>query len=266
MGYNMNEIVGEYNFLFLTFDTLRYDAAFECMEAGELPNLKRLFDSWEKRHSPGNFTYAAHHAFFAGFLPTPAKPGKHERLFALSFDGSETTTENTCVFEKENIIQGFKERGYHTICIGGVGFFNKRNAIGSTFPNMFDESYWDTNLGVTDKNSTANQFKLAEELIKDLSKKFFLFINLSALHQPNCFYLEGAEEDTYESHKAALRYVDTCLPALIAAVKKKGPAFCIFTSDHGTAYGEDNYIGHRLSHETTWNVPYKEFILNTEAL
>ena len=266
MGYNMNEIVGKYNFLFLTLDTLRFDAASECMKAGELPNMKKLFGDWEKRHTPGNFTYAAHHAFFAGFLPTPAKPGKHERLFALSFDGSETTTASTYVFENENIIQGFAQQGYRTICIGGVGFFNKRNAIGSTLPNMFSESHWDTSLGVTDKNSTENQFLLACKLIKDLDEKFFLFINLSALHQPNCFYLDGAEKDCYESHKAALRYIDSCLPALIEAVKKKGSCFCIFTSDHGTAYGEDNYSGHRLSHETTWNVPYKEFVLSAEDL
>jgi len=37
---------------------------------------------WERRHSPASFTYAAHQAFFAGFLPTPASPGPHPRLFA----------------------------------------------------------------------------------------------------------------------------------------------------------------------------------------
>ena len=196
MGYNMNKIVGSHNILFLTLDTLRYDAAAECMEKGLLPNMEALFGSWEKRHTPGNFTYAAHHAFFGGFLPTPAKPGKHERLFALSFEGSETTTENTCVFESQNILQGFQSINYKTICIGGVGFFNKLNPIGSTFPNMFCESYWDKKMGVTDKNSTENQFQLATDLIKKLDEKFFLFINLSALHQPNYFYLDGAEEDT----------------------------------------------------------------------
>ncbi|WP_281261371.1 hypothetical protein [Chamaesiphon polymorphus] len=31
--------------------------------------------------------------------------------------------------------------------------------------------------------------------------------------------------------------------------------------DRGTADGEDNYHGHRLSHPVVWNVPYAEFLL-----
>lgn len=31
--------------------------------------------------------------------------------------------------------------------------------------------------------------------------------------------------------------------------------------DRGTAYGEDDYRGHRLSHPVVWNVPYGEFVL-----
>ena len=33
-------------------------------------------------------------------------------------------------------------------------------------------------------------------------------------------------------------------------------------SDHGTAYGEDGYWGHRLSHPVVWTVPYAEFALD----
>lgn len=39
---------------------------------------------WERRPTPVSFTYAAHQAFFAGFLPTPDRAGKHPRLFVLS--------------------------------------------------------------------------------------------------------------------------------------------------------------------------------------
>jgi hypothetical protein len=35
----------------------------------------------------------------------------------------------------------------------------------------------------------------------------------------------------------------------------------IICSDRGTAYGEDNYHGHRLSHPVVWHVPYAEFVL-----
>ena len=83
----MNQIVGSHNILFITLDTLRYDVAQELWQQGKTPNFAEVLPAtgWECRHSPGNFTYAAHHAFFAGFLPTPIAPGIHPRLFAVQF-------------------------------------------------------------------------------------------------------------------------------------------------------------------------------------
>src|SRR5262249_51202531 len=124
---DINALLGTHDFLLMTLDTLRWDVAEECLRAGRTPNLARVLPGglWECRHSPGNFTYAAHQAFFAGFLPTPVTPGKHPRPFALRFPGSETTVPETCVFDAPDIVSGFAGRGYHTMCIGGLGFFNK---------------------------------------------------------------------------------------------------------------------------------------------
>jgi arylsulfatase A-like enzyme len=60
---------------------------------------------------------------------------------------------------------------------------------------------------------------------------------------------------------AALSYVDSQLGRLFDALRKRGPSLCIICSDHGTAYGEDGYHGHRLAHEVVWTVPYAELIL-----
>ena len=81
---NVNDVIGNHDILFITLDTLRYDVAQQLYLQGRTPNLGRLLlpEGWEARHSPGNFTYAAHHAFFAGFLPTPVPPGKYGRPFA----------------------------------------------------------------------------------------------------------------------------------------------------------------------------------------
>ena len=38
------------------------------------------------------------------------------------------------------------------------------------------------------------------------------------------------------------------------------PLFAILTSDHGTLYGEDGYIGHRVAHPLVTTVPYAEVI------
>lgn len=261
----MKNLPGKYDFVLITLDTLRYDAAACELEAGNLPTLSPfLKKGWEKRHAPGSFTYPSHHAIFAGFLPTPASPGPHQRLFALSFQGSETTGKNTTVFDAPHLPEGFRKSGYQTICIGGVGFFNQQTPLGQVLPSFFEESYWDTELGVTCKNSAENQVSLALDCINRLprEKRFFLFINISAIHQPNYFYLDDSGEDTLESHKAALRYVDRSLAPLFEGLAVRNDTFCIVCSDHGTSYGEEGYRGHRAALDVVWNVPYTEFLLS----
>lgn len=265
MNYNMNQIVGSHDILLMTLDTLRYDVAQDLFLQGKTPNLAQVLPKtgWECRHSPGNFTYAAHHAFFAGFFPTPITPGIHPRLFAVDFAGSNSITEKTCVLDRADIVTGLAAKGYHTVCIGGVGFFNQLTPLSQVLPSFFTESYWSPELGVTDRNSTANQVNLVAELVGKMPPKqrLFLFMNISALHQPNYFYLSGAFADTLASHGAALEYVDSQLGKLWQILRDRAPTFCILCSDHGTAYGENGYTGHRVSHPVVWTVPYAEFIL-----
>ncbi len=260
---NARELIGNVDVFFVTLDTLRFDVAEEEFSAGRLPVLSRRFDHFEQRHAPGSFTYASHQAMFAGFLPTPARPGPHPRLFALAFPGSETTTSHTCTFDAPDIITGFRERGYHTICIGGVGFFNKLTPLGRVLPNLFDESHWERAFGVTDARSTEHQVARALARLDESVGPTLLFLNVSALHQPNHFYLPGtARKDTRETHAAALRYVDGALGPLFEAFeKRKRATLCVVCSDHGTAYGEDGFVGHRLGHAVVWDVPYAEFVL-----
>ncbi len=259
------ELIGECDVLLMTFDTLRFDVARDALGAGLTPNLARVLPGgeWECRHAPGSFTYAAHHAFFAGFLPTPVTPGPHPRLFAAAFAGSETTVDATCVFDEADIVAGLAGRGYHTACIGGVGFFNKQTPLGRVLPDLFHESHWNPTLGVTDPHSTEHQFALARSILQSLddNQRVFLFINLSALHQPNCIFSEGKMEDDVNTQADALAYVDQHLPTLFDALRARSNALCILCSDHGTAYGEDGHTGHRFAHPVVWNVPYAEFVL-----
>jgi hypothetical protein len=268
---NPHNLIGTHDLLFLTLDTLRYDVAQDMFEQGLTPNLAQILPSsgWETRHTPGSFTYAAHQAFFAGFLPTPITPGRHARLFATRFPGSETTTETTYVFDAPDIVTGLRDQGYRTICIGGVGFFNKQSPLGYVLPNLFDESYWTPELGVTDPHSTEHQVSLACSILerKTLEEHLFLFINISALHQPNYFYLPDThqdKQDTLASHAAALCYIDSQLPRLFTTLRKRAPTLAIICSDHGTAYGEDGYSGHRLAHPVVWTVPYAEIVLTQQ--
>ena len=58
--------------------------------------------------------------------------------------------------------------------------------------------------------------------------------------------------------------VTTALHAQKAS-DERGRVFAIVCSDHGTAYGDDGYHGHRLAHPAVWTVPYAEFVLPQET-
>jgi hypothetical protein len=266
---DMNAIVGSHDILWVTLDTLRYDVAAAALAEGRTPHLAALLGpgGWERRHTPGTFTYAAHHAFFAGFLPTPEGPGPHPRRFAARFPGSLSTARSTYVFDGADLPQALAARGYHTVCIGGVGFFNQQTALGSALAALFRESHWSARLGVTDPRSTEHQVDLALEVLARLEagRRCFLFINVSAIHQPNHIFTAGAERDDCSTMKAALAYVDGHLGRLIATLRRRAPLYALLMSDHGEAYGEDGYDGHRLAHAVVWTVPFAELLLSPVA-
>lgn len=260
----MRHIVGTHDIALITIDTLRYDVAARLAESGETPFLARVLPGgrWERRHTPASFTYAAHHAFFAGFLPAPTAPGPHERLFAAAFPGSATSGGQTWVFEAPEVVTALAKAGYHTLCLGGVGFFNLRSPLGSVLPALFAEAHWRPEFGVTAIHGLEAQIDQLELSIAQTAAPLFTFLNIASLHQPNRHYLHGAEEDGIDSHAAALSYVDGQLPRLFRALASRGrPCFVIICSDHGTAYGEDGYLGHRIAHEVVWTVPYAQFTL-----
>jgi hypothetical protein len=258
--------LGTHDVLFVTLDTLRYDVAARLAGEGRTPNLAALLpgNRWEKRHSPATFTYAAHHAFFAGFLPTPPGAGPHPRPYAARFPGSESTVDGTWVFDAPEIVSALRSHGYRTICLGGVGFFNQRSPLGRVLPSLFDEAYWEPAYGVTAKHGLEAQLARLEAALDATprAQPVFVFLNVAALHQPNRHYLPPAETDTLASHAAALEYVDGHVPRLVTAMtSRRRPCAAILCSDHGTAYGEGGLTGHRVAHEVVWTVPYAELIL-----
>src|SRR5262245_15007198 len=196
----MKTLIGTHDIALVTLDTLRYDVAAQQLAAGRTPNLRALLPGgrWERRHTPASFTYAAHHAFFAGFLPTPAGAGNRDRLFAAAFPGSDTTGDQTWVFEEAEVVSALAAHGYHTLCLGGVGFFNRRTALGDVLPGLFREAHWRPEFGVTEPDSLRYQLdQLATSLAGlENAQPLFTFLNVSAMHQPNRHYLPGAAQDS----------------------------------------------------------------------
>lgn len=267
---NMNQVVGSHDILFICLDTLRYDAAVQEEALGTTPVLNR-YGPWEKRQAPGNFTYPSHHAMFAGFLPCPfeAKSSdERERLFFSRFVGmSRKVPPGAYVFSGSTIVEGLARDGYETWCVGGVAFFDKRSDLGRVFPAYFHKSYWNPSFSCRVKDSTRNQvdFVLKKLEHAERSRPVFFYLNVDAIHYPNYFYLEGAvsnARDSLQSHRAALRYVDTQLGRLFDGWKAlRGDTFVICCSDHGTCYGEDGCWSHGISHPVVNTVPYKHFFL-----
>ena len=262
--WDMNTVLATHDLLWIVLDSLRYDVACAALTAGEIPHLARVVGTWEERHTPATFTWPAHHAFFSGFLPTPVREPRQPRLFAAKFAGSETTKAGTFVFDEPYLVPALARQGFHTLCVGGVGFFNSRTAIGGVFPGLFAESHWSPELGPESRDCAERQFVLAAERTRAVpdERPLFLFANVPAIHPPNRMYRETPGPDDLASHRAALRYIDSHLPVLLAAfARRKRPTFFIICSDHGTAYNEDGYTGHRLAHPVVWTVPYADGVL-----
>lgn len=262
--WDMNAILATHDLLWIVLDSLRHDVACAALTGGETPHLAQLVGAWEERHSPATFTWAAHHAFFSGFLPTPVHNPRAARLFAARFVGSQTTGPGTFAFDDAYVVTALGRRGFHTICIGGVGFFNQRTEIGRVFPALFAESHWSPEMGPESRTCAERQFQLAAGRTQAAPKTapLFLFMNVAAIHPPNRHYRGTPGPDDLASHRAALRNVDAQLPVLREALAARPrPTFFIICSDHGTAYGENGYVGHRLAHDVVWTVPYAEGVL-----
>ncbi len=264
---DMNEVVGREDILFVCLDTLRYDGAAEEEREGGTPVLNR-YGPWQKRQAPGNFTWPSHHAMFAGFLPCDYDAhnlSDREMLFFPRQIGmGNKVPEGAFGFSGSTVMEGLEQVGYDTWCVGGVSFFDRRSDLGKVFPGYFRKSWWNPSFGCAVKDSTANQvdFLLKKITSADPEQKIFLYLNIDAIHYPNYFYGEDTRQDSLVTHRAALRYVDGELGRLFEGWKdKRGGAFVICCSDHGTCYGEDGCQFHGINHPVINTVPYKHFFL-----
>lgn len=270
---DMNKIVGTHNILFVCIDSLRYDVAHRAEKEGATPVLNR-HGRWRKCQAPGNFTYPSHQAMFAGFLPVDTAVTdmkQREKLFFSPDSGvGRKAPEGAFVFSRPTWVQELADRGYETHCIGGVSFFDKRTPLGSVMPSYFQHSHWQPSFSCKVKDSAANQVDYAIKILRqaDPAKKLMIYLNISAIHYPNYFYLDGTKEghtsqkkDSTEAHMEALKYVDAQLGRLFDAFALRGDTFVICCSDHGTCYGEDGVWYHGVNHPIVNTVPYKHFIL-----
>lgn len=269
------QMVGTHDVLFITLDSLRFDVAQQAHLRGETPNLSSLFPSgWECRHSPASFTLPSHIALFTGFLPTPIAKPRSPRLCAARIPGSDSLASDTFVFDEASIPEALAARGYRTVCVGGVSFFANNEPVAKILPAFFQESFWKQRFGPGRKESIAEQYKVMYQVLSETAEPLMLFLNVATTHHPTTAYLSdlsnvpmrgGKPEESVESQAAALRHADRELGPLcelLLARRKSRRTFLMVCADHGDAFGEDGFWGHRLSHPTVMNVPYAHVVLD----
>jgi len=143
---NFSQFIGTTDLVFITLDSLRYDAAVESYAQGMTPEIQKLLPKgWEKRHTPGNYTLPAHYAFFNGFLLTPAKKGFYEYSYVLYIpEPDEPPQPYSFIINTDTIMGNLSKHGYLTICIGGVTFFSNKNHIGKIHSTVMTIPYAET--------------------------------------------------------------------------------------------------------------------------
>lgn len=252
--------LGQRDVLLLTLDALRWDTAQAAWP--DTPNLRALVGAWSRCVTPGTFTLPAHEAFFGGFFPAPVGP--HVRPFGIRMPGARSVGPGTLVFDSPDVISGYAAAGHHTICIGGVGFFDPQSPAGAALTARFAERHFRPDLGVRGRRASERAFRLAAERLAALpaDRRALLFVNAAATHPPTTAFLPGATADSVETQRAALVDLDRHLPVLLDALRARGGAVGIVCADHGTCFGDDGLWGHRNPHPAVLTVPYAEFTLD----
>jgi hypothetical protein len=250
--------------LLVTLDSCRHDT----FVAAAAPNLKAL-GTVHRAHAPAHFTFASHAAIFTGFTPGVAEAKeayvnpKYGKIFKLRTGEFAGPGGAFLVLDGENIVEGFKERGYLTLGSGGVGWFDTETVAGRVLTRDFEEFHF------------PGKYFFGREQVEWLlgrldgagERPVFAFLNLGETHVP--YWHEGAAWDKAEnpcrpfSHgndaekcrtrqRACLEYLDTILQPVLERFAAGTVVVC---GDHGDAWGEDGLWEHGFQHETVLTVP-----------
>ena len=262
------------SFLLLTFDSCRYDVLCDA----KTPVLDRYASEVLPAQTPANFTYAAHHAFFAGMLPHVAEARPYYNRFVKQLIGLAKVGEGELVAERGlkvvrssgNVVSGFRDAGYQTVGAGAMNWF-QQDAL----------TRWFDRFCFTDTDADAQIDFVLREV--DVHRPFFGFINFGETHDPfqykgkqgACSYRvqsrlmewppaengdTGRDSEAYWHQVEAVEFLDSRLPRLFESLP--GHTIVVVCGDHGEAFGEDGYWGHAVNHPKVQEVPIAIFRLD----
>src|SRR5206468_2643542 len=84
-------------------------------------------------------------------------------------------------FGEESWIFELAARGYRTVGIGGVSFFNPRSPLGRVLPRYFAEHYWRPEFGPTSRVGIERQVDCALGVLESAgARPLLLFLNVAS--------------------------------------------------------------------------------------
>ena len=250
--------------LFITLDSCRYDTLISA----DIPYIRAVGPVW-RTMAPGNFTYSSHAAMFMGFTPGDAQSKESfvnpmvGKIFKMRGGGFSGPGKHRFVLDGENIIDGFKIRGYYCLGTGSLAWFDPKRPTGKLLTRDFHDFYFPGNVWFLEK-----QLNWISKKLKNNDGPVFLFLNIGETHFP--YYFQGAswsrqinpcepmageKNDADECRfrqKACLEYIDSTVKSLLEVFQESNT---VISADHGDCWGEDNLWGHDMHHEKVLEVP-----------
>jgi arylsulfatase A-like enzyme len=261
------------NQILIVFDSLRWD----IFKQSDAPFLKSL-GRWKKAYTQGTYTLPAHMSFFIGKLPTTFDEEDYYDTVATRYSKKEKRTyRNTkqlwrlanpeaprpskYTLEGENIISGFREKGYFTIGTGGVNWFNPDLPAGRILTAPFETFRFFGGPQYASHVSAEYQIAWVLDCVRNAKSPYFLFINFGETHHrflyKNCSWSGeknpyGDSRECRRRQRGCIEYLSTQIETLLEQLSDYDLVIC---SDHGEAMGEDGLWGHGFYHKTILEVP-----------
>lgn len=264
------------NFVLVTYDSCRYDVLVEA----DTPVLDS-FAPVHRAQSPANFTYAAHHAFFAGILPQVVDPLPYFNRFTRQLMGIAEVGETNVVKSAlvrlesdENLVEAFRAAGYRTVGTGAMNWFRQ-----APLQRGFDRFRF------TGTDAETQVDFLIGSLPDD--GLFFGFVNFGETHAPFSYRDKadrcpvdvrarvivwppveqgpvGRDNEAFWHQVRAAEFLDRQLGRLLSQLPEN--TIVVLCADHGECFGEDGYWGHGFNHPMVLEVPLAIFALDGRDL
>lgn len=250
--------------IFITLDSCRYDTVISA----DVPNMRAVGPVW-KAMAPGNFTYSSHAAMFMGFTPGDAQSRESfvnpmiGKIFKMRGGGFSGPGKHCFILNGENIIEGFKNRGYYCLGTGALFWFDPSKRTGKILTRDFHDFYFPGNVWFLKQ-----QLQWIKDKLHHQKEPVFLFLNIGETHFP--YYFQGASWSREDNpckpmemekndadkcrirQRACLEFVDSNIKFLLESFRESNTIIC---ADHGDCWGEDNLWGHGMHHEKVLEVP-----------